>query len=76
MVNKVAHIVHSNTIKLAGEPNKNIGDAFLLIWRLSTNNNKESTFSNKRKSIMLESKVVQDQESSIHEVNEEALSLN
>ena len=37
LVNKVAYIVHSNTIKYGGQPNKNIGDAFLLVWKLSTN---------------------------------------
>lgn len=31
----MASIVHSNTVKHGGQPNKNIGDAFLLVWRLS-----------------------------------------
>jgi class 3 adenylate cyclase len=35
LVNQVASIVHSNTIRYGGEPNKNIGDAFLLVWRLT-----------------------------------------
>ena len=33
-VNKLAHIVHSSTDKHGGAANKNIGDAFLLVWKL------------------------------------------
>lgn len=32
----MAYIVHSNTIRYGGQPNKNIGDAFLLVWKLSS----------------------------------------
>ena len=42
-VNKVAHIVHKRAIESEGSPNKNIGDAFLLIWKLnSTKDGKRS----------------------------------
>lgn len=34
----MASIVHSNTIRHGGQPNKNIGDAFLLVWKLSKSN--------------------------------------
>ena len=34
-VNCIASIVHHATIKYAGAVNKNIGDAFLLVWRLT-----------------------------------------
>jgi len=34
-VNHVANIVHTQTVRHGGQPNKNIGDAFLLVWRLS-----------------------------------------
>jgi len=34
-VNLVGHIVHSNTVHFGGSPNKNIGDAFLLVWKAS-----------------------------------------
>ena len=33
-VNEIAAIVHSNVAICDGNPNKNIGDAFLLVWRL------------------------------------------
>lgn len=33
-VNEIAAIVHSNVSSMDGSPNKNIGDAFLLVWRL------------------------------------------
>lgn len=33
-VNEIAAIVHSNVTICDGNPNKNIGDAFLLVWRL------------------------------------------
>jgi hypothetical protein len=33
-VNQIAHIVHYATNKYAGAANKNVGDAFLLVWRL------------------------------------------
>lgn len=33
-VNKVAEIVHSSVDKYGGAANKNIGDAFLLVWKL------------------------------------------
>ena len=33
-VNIVAGIVHRTTVETNGAPNKNIGDAFLLVWRL------------------------------------------
>ena len=32
-VNSIAHIVHSVVDKHFGAANKNIGDAFLLVWR-------------------------------------------
>ncbi len=32
-VNFVAHIVHQSTVQYGGFPNKNIGDAFLLVWK-------------------------------------------
>uniref|UniRef100_A0A7S1BM55 Guanylate cyclase domain-containing protein n=1 Tax=Corethron hystrix TaxID=216773 RepID=A0A7S1BM55_9STRA len=35
-VNKVADIVHKCVIASGGAPNKNIGDAFLLVWKLTT----------------------------------------
>jgi hypothetical protein len=34
-VNKIASIVHTNVVKFGGSPNKNIGDAFLFIWKLA-----------------------------------------
>ncbi len=33
-VNTIASIVHGNVDKYGGAPNKNIGDAFLLVWKL------------------------------------------
>jgi hypothetical protein len=33
-VNTIASIVHGNADKYGGAPNKNIGDAFLLVWKL------------------------------------------
>lgn len=33
-VNKIADIVHSSVDRYGGAPNKNIGDAFLLVWKL------------------------------------------
>lgn len=33
-VNEIADIVHGEVKKLEGNPNKNVGDAFLLVWRL------------------------------------------
>jgi len=33
-VNEIGEIVHSITDMFSGAPNKNIGDAFLLVWRL------------------------------------------
>ena len=32
-VNTIAGIVHGQCVKTGGEPNKNIGDAFLIIWK-------------------------------------------
>eukprot|EP00927_Polykrikos_kofoidii_P039002 TRINITY_DN33446_c0_g1_i1.p1 TRINITY_DN33446_c0_g1~~TRINITY_DN33446_c0_g1_i1.p1 ORF type:complete len:1000 (+),score=129.26 TRINITY_DN33446_c0_g1_i1:88-3000(+) len=34
-VNRIANVVHSCINEFFGSPNKNIGDAFLLVWRLS-----------------------------------------
>ena len=34
-VNQIASIVHYATNKCAGAANKNVGDAFLLVWRLT-----------------------------------------
>ncbi|CAI2366775.1 unnamed protein product [Moneuplotes crassus] len=36
-VNKIAEIVHSETHEYLGDPNKNIGDAFLLVWKFPQN---------------------------------------
>jgi len=35
-VNKLAHITHKHVVESGGAPNKNIGDAFLLVWKLSS----------------------------------------
>merc|ERR1719305_1665122 len=34
-VNRIAGVVHSCINEFFGSPNKNIGDAFLLVWRIS-----------------------------------------
>jgi len=34
-VNRIAAIVHATADEFFGNPNKNVGDAFLLVWRLS-----------------------------------------
>ena len=34
-VNRIAHILHSIVVQCSGSANKNIGDAFLLTWKLS-----------------------------------------
>lgn len=34
-VNKIADVVHSKVVFHQGFPNKNIGDAFLLVWKKS-----------------------------------------
>ncbi len=34
-VNLVGHVVHSNTEWFEGAPNKNVGDAFLLVWKMT-----------------------------------------
>lgn len=33
-VNKIAQITHKHVVDSGGAPNKNIGDAFLLVWKL------------------------------------------
>ena len=33
-VNQIAEITHSSVKKYGGQANKNIGDAFLLVWKL------------------------------------------
>jgi class 3 adenylate cyclase len=40
-VNNIAEIVHSMVDRFCGAANKNIGDAFLLVWKLP-----ESKYSN------------------------------
>lgn len=37
-VNKIAAIVHINIVKFGGSNNKNIGDAFLFVWKLASFN--------------------------------------
>jgi len=39
-VNKVAAITHKYVVESGGAPNKNIGDAFLLVWKLKNENGK------------------------------------
>ncbi len=36
-VNRIAHILHSIVVQCSGSANKNIGDAFLLTWKLEDN---------------------------------------
>ena len=36
-VNRIAHILHSIVVQCSGSANKNIGDAFLLTWKLDDN---------------------------------------
>lgn len=38
-VNKIAEIIHRHVIESEGAPNKNIGDAFLLVWKLKCSKN-------------------------------------
>ena len=33
-VNKIARVVHKTVDKFGGSANKNIGDAFLLVWKI------------------------------------------
>jgi len=35
-VNKIAAIVHINVVKTGGSNNKNIGDAFLYVWKIAS----------------------------------------
>ncbi len=37
-VNRIAHILHSIVVQCDGAANKNIGDAFLLTWKINPNN--------------------------------------
>jgi class 3 adenylate cyclase len=37
-VNRIAGVVHSCANEFYGSPNKNVGDAFLLVWRLTGHN--------------------------------------
>ena len=37
-VNKIAAITHKYVVESGGAPNKNIGDAFLLVWKLTDKN--------------------------------------
>lgn len=41
-VNTIASIVHGNVDKYGGAANKNIGDAFLLVWKLIINKDNNS----------------------------------
>jgi hypothetical protein len=38
-VNKIAAITHKHVVNSGGHPNKNIGDAFLLVWKLKGGKN-------------------------------------
>jgi len=40
-VNRIAHILHSIVVQCSGNANKNIGDAFLLTWKLDENLNSD-----------------------------------
>ena len=41
-VNRIAHILHSIVVQCAGSANKNIGDAFLLSWKVNERSPKET----------------------------------
>merc|ERR1719401_3061440 len=40
-VNHIAEVVHSCINEFFGSPNKNVGDAFLIVWRLSGHNTRK-----------------------------------
>jgi class 3 adenylate cyclase len=40
-VNKIAAILHELTVRCGGAPNKNVGDAFLLIWKVAAHGENE-----------------------------------
>eukprot|EP00804_Cyclotella_cryptica_P006131 CCRYP_018429-RA/>CCRYP_018429-RA protein AED:0.03 eAED:0.03 QI:3227/0/0.5/1/0/0/2/0/1348 len=42
-VNKIADIAHTHVVESGGHPNKNIGDAFLLVWKLKSGKNTNSS---------------------------------
>lgn len=52
-VNLVGHVVHSNTEWFEGSPNKNIGDAFLLVWKMSKMCQRRINASKKNKKIVM-----------------------
>jgi hypothetical protein len=41
-VNRIAHILHGIVVQCAGSANKNIGDAFLLTWKIDEQTQNES----------------------------------
>lgn len=43
-VNRIASIVHTNVVKFGGSPNKNIGDAFLFVWKLASQTEEPAFF--------------------------------
>jgi class 3 adenylate cyclase len=45
-VNRIAHILHSIVVQCDGAANKNIGDAFLLTWKVNNNNGDGDTEDN------------------------------
>jgi class 3 adenylate cyclase len=49
-VNEIADIVHSSVDRYGGAANKNIGDAFLMVWRLADNINYNLSLIKKRNS--------------------------
>jgi class 3 adenylate cyclase len=46
-VNKIADVVHNKVVQHQGFPNKNIGDAFLIVWKktVADNTNKVQNMS-------------------------------
>jgi hypothetical protein len=43
-INEIAEIVHSSVDRFGGAANKNIGDAFLVVWKLDNENEEQPTY--------------------------------
>jgi hypothetical protein len=61
-VNRIASIVHTNVVKFGGSPNKNIGDAFLFVWKLTSLTEEPALFSKMMRYLDGESDELNDEE--------------
>ena len=72
-VNKIASVVHINVVKTGGSNNKNIGDAFLYVWKIASHKENKLLAAKIQEYMKGEGELNAEEESHIQIINDSAV---